>query len=886
MTEQAVLNVIDVISYAEHVVAQNLPERDATRLICSLFRASIKFNKPNMAIVLFPNKEYALNKWGEKVLGSLNDSMAIAEAMGLRTFSCENANSFMISLKELGILESKSTIVSTSNLLLTRYVSDSLSVENLVVGDLVTNSNIIKKVGVIPEYIPSLLSMVGDEHNDIPKVPKVGFRNAIKWISEIGDVDKILSSGDIVFGASATELFKNKSVIFESISKMNNGINNLSFSDSDLMRRKINVEQLYPLYIKGEMYEWLPDDIKEQYLANSISEIGAISSKTIKNSIELSDLLSELSVSKSFSIYFEKNKENSLLGAGISTRDDNGYYIPFSHNGGSNSDINEEFFFSKAKDLLESSAVKKVSFDSKNLFKALSLHDITIGGFSSDLDTLVYTLNTRDSFASYDELIVEKMGVSSRKLSSFRGNDGQKVSDITDLEAKDAELFVCEKACMILKANKHFYLAASRNHGVANNYRKYELPLIPVLAKMEDDGIFINKNLLIEAGAGFERRMTEIRTILSDFNGEALNPDSPEQISNLLYTKLSLPITMKTSAGVASTSEGALKAISSLHEAPALITEYRSLSKLKSSYVDSLLKKISPITGRLHTSFFQTVTGTGRLSSRDPNLQNIPIKTENGRKIRQAFIPSNGNYLISADYSQIELRILAHLSGDEGLIKAFKAGADIHQATASAVFGIPIEQVTPTQRRSAKAINFGIIYGISAMGLAEDLGISRYEANSFISAYFSKYPGVSRYLEGLKKSALIDGYVTTISGRKIYVNKNIDTSTQSGVRSVERAAMNAPMQGSAAEIIKLAMININKFLFENKMKSKLLLQIHDELVIDSPPDEVKTIREAVGRIMSQSMDLLIPLVVDIEIGKNLDQSHGLEVKEKVNVVAI
>lgn len=869
-------NIIDLYSYAHNAAKSSIPDSLLLKSILEPLRTSIKLNKPSSALVLLPTKEKIRTMLGESFIKPFDQAQKITQELGLTYFECNHPSRVVSSLLEQGFHKKSLIVISTFDVLMTKHVSKNVIVENSHVGDIVTELNIENKIGVKPEHIPSLLAMVGSEMNGVHKTSKVGIRNAVKWISEIGSVDEIFSKKELLQGASAEELVKNELNVINHYNMLKNN-DFLPLPAMNTSRRRINSDVLYSHYIDCNLHDWLPEDKRNEASDLSPSPIDVFSAKSITSPGDLADLIFELNLSKSFSLFAEKNPAGDVILLGVSNSDVGGFFIPLTNPLWSQKVLGHEFVFSFLKDILENEKIKKVSSESKELYKIACSHGIELKGLAVDLETLVYTINSRDSYSSLGELLHDKLDISIKKPNSYN-KDNKKYKDVFDLPFNLASEMISEKACAIFKANKHFYLAAHRSTDIIPIYMRYELPLIKVLSEMETQGVHINIEHLKRAGSDFSARMQAINQALTRMYGEPINIDSPAQVADLLFNKLSLPVLGKTGSGAPATSEPVLTALSSNHEAPALIMEYRSLSKLKSTYVDSLLKKINQSTGCVHSSFNQAVTGTGRLSSSDPNLQNIPIRTKEGRRIRQAFIPSEGNVLVSADYSQIELRILAHLSGDKNLISAFNTGADIHKATAADVFGIHISKVTPEQRRSAKAINFGIIYGMSSYGLSEELGISKGDAQKFINIYFSKYPQVEAYLAGLKQAGLNDGCVRTISGRKIHMNKA--TGHNSSEESyIERAAMNAPMQGTAAEIIKLSMIKIHDWLISENMKTKMILQIHDELVFDSPLNEVKKVKDAVAKIMSQSMNLLVPLVIDIDVGSNLDQSHGLEIKE-------
>jgi len=449
---------------------------------------------------------------------------------------------------------------------------------------------------------------------------------------------------------------------------------------------------------------------------------------------------------------------------------------------------------------------------------------------------------------------------------------GAKQISFADVSIEDATRYAAEDADITLRLHRVLAAKLDAEPALAKVYREIEMPLVPVLARMEANGILVDAAELRRQSADLSRRMLASQQRATELAGRSFNLDSPKQLQALLFDELKLPVLVKTPTGQPSTNEEALEAIADAHELPRVILDYRGLAKLRSTYTDKLPEMINPQTGRVHTSYHQAGAATGRLSSNDPNLQNIPIRTDDGRRIRKAFIASPGRKLVACDYSQIELRIMAHLSQDDGLLRAFAAGADIHRATAAEVFGKPLEEVSGNERRAAKAINFGLMYGMSAFGLARNLGIGRGEAQDYIALYFNRYPGVREFMDRTRREAHERGYVETVFGRRLYLN-DINARNQGLRAGAERAAINAPMQGTAADIIKRAMIDIDAWLAGLNDKALMLLQVHDELVFECEADFVDTlVAEATAR-MATAAELRVPLVIDSGVGDNWDEAH-------------
>ncbi len=501
----------------------------------------------------------------------------------------------------------------------------------------------------------------------------------------------------------------------------------------------------------------------------------------------------------------------------------------------------------------------------------LSRYNLAVEGVAFDTMLESYVLNSTGSRHDMDSLALKYLGHHTTHYEDIAGKGAKQIS-FSQVSIEDAGHYAAEDADITLRLHRHLWPRLQAEPALEKVLREIEIPLIPVLARMEQTGVLIDGKTLRQQSGELARRMQELEKQAHEAAGQPFNLESPKQLQQILFEKLELPVIRKTPKGQPSTAEDVLKELAENYELPKLILENRSISKLKSTYTDKLPEQINPHTGRVHTSYHQAVAATGRLSSSNPNLQNIPIRTPQGRKIRTAFVAPPGSLILAADYSQIELRIMAHLSGDKGLLKAFHDGVDIHRATAAEVFGADYEKVTDDQRRAAKAINFGLMYGMSAFGLGRQLDISRPEAQEYMDTYFSRYPGVRVFMEKTREQAREHGYVETLFGRRLYLPE-INASNMMRRQGAERAAINAPMQGTAADIIKIAMIRVDDWLQTSKPGAKLVMQVHDELVLEVQENQLERVREAVIKHMSAAAKLDVPLVVDAGSGADWDTAH-------------
>ena len=640
----------------------------------------------------------------------------------------------------------------------------------------------------------------------------------------------------------------------------------------DLMVGKQNKKLLEEIYTELEFKAWLEkeeapekeakEEVTKQSKYELITKIKQLESWVTK--IKKSSLLA-LDTETTGLDYMDAK----LVGISLSVKSGEAAYIPLGHQEEEQLDVN--VVLKKLKPILESKKTKIVGQNIKFDRNILTRHGINLASFENDTMLMSYVLNSTATRHNLDALAQYYLKY---KTTTFEDVAGKGVKQVTfDLVPMDQAVhYASEDADITYRLHEELKSRLAKEPVLNTLLEEVEIPLITVLSDMEQAGTLVNERVLKAQSKNFSERITKLETEAYELAGQEFNLGSPKQLQEIFFEKLKYPVLQKTPGGQPSTAENVLQQLSEDYELPKIILEHRTLSKLKSTYTDKLPSQISPSTGRIHTSFNQTGTSTGRLSSSDPNLQNIPIRTEDGRRIRQAFEAPNGYQLISADYSQIELRVIAHLSKDEGLLKAFKEGQDIHSSTASEVFGVDLQEVEPDQRRSAKAINFGLIYGISAFGLSKQLGINRNLAAEYMDIYFSRYPGVRKYMNKTKTEAKKTGYVETLYGRRLYLPE-ISTGNAIRRQAAERVAINAPVQGTAADIMKKAMLSVNDSLKKQKIDAKLILQVHDELVVESHEKDTEKVTKILTDSMSKAAQLSVPLEVEIGIGKNWDQAH-------------
>jgi len=764
------------------------------------------------------------------------------------------------------------TVISTGDKDMTQLVCKNVSVVNTMSGELLNESGVLKKFGVEPKYITDYLALIGDKSDNVPGVEKVGPKTAVKWLDEFGDIDGIKSNAESIGGKVGENLRASLETLdlAHQLVKIKTDVE-LDLGIEDLKVGEPNSKELSKIYKELEFNAWLQEVPERQATSPKINK----SYKCITTKKDLKKVIKEASKSDTVAIDTETTGldyiDSELVGISISFNAGEGFYIPIKHNDESIIQLPLEDVINELKPLLENSEKKiigqNIKFDKNILMK----YGLKIASIKNDTMMMSYVLDASATRHNLDALASYYLGYKTSTYEDVAGKGAKQIS-FDDVPIDIATNYAAEDADITLRLYEELSPKLKNIESLNKLNEEIEIPLIEVLSDMERNGAILNAKVLNAQSKDLEERIIRLENKAYKLAGEEFNLGSTKQLREIFFDKLNYRVIKKTPGGQPSTDEKVLAELAEEYELPKVLLEHRTLSKLKSTYTDKLPNQISSLSGKVHTSFHQAVTTTGRLSSSDPNLQNIPIRTEDGRRIRQAFEPSNGNKFISADYSQIELRVMAHLSKDPGLLSAFQEGEDVHSKTASEVFNVGIEDVSSELRRNAKAINFGLIYGISAFGLGKQLGITRNLAAEYMAMYFEKYPGVKQYMESTKESASQNGYVETLFGRRLYL-KEINANNALRRQASERAAINAPVQGTAADIMKIAMIRMYQALEKEKSEARIILQVHDELILDTPEKEIDRVIELTTEAMKEATLLDVPLEIDIGIGDNWDQAH-------------
>lgn len=784
-------------------------------------------------------------------------------------------------------------LISTGDKDMAQLVSDHVTLIDTMKDVKTDREGVIEKFGVPPELIIDYLALMGDKVDNIPGMTGVGEKTALALLQGIGSIDEIAANLDKVaaLGFRGSKAFADKFREQEEQVRLSYVLATiktdveLEQSLEELELGPIDKEALLAVYREYE----LRNLIKELESGGEESgaegdEEGAAPAAAIEtdyhcilDEAEFDGWLAQLKAAPLFAFDTETTSldymEARIVGVSFAIEPGKAAYVPFGHDYlGAPVQLTEAVVLGKLKPLLEDPARLKVGQNLKYDRNVLLNHGIELQGIAYDTMLESYVLNSTASRHDMDSLARRYLNAETISFEDIAGK-GVKQLTFNQIELEQAAPYAAEDADITLRLHQALWGKLAAEPGLAKVFSEIELPLLPVLARMERLGTTIEPKLLHQQSQEIEVRLAELEKQAHELAGQEFNLSSPKQLGEILFTKLGLPIIKKTPKGAPSTAEEVLAELAETYELPRLLMEHRGLAKLKSTYTDKLPLMIKPQTGRVHTSYHQAVAATGRLSSTDPNLQNIPVRNEQGRRIRQAFIPCAGYKLVAADYSQIELRIMAHLSGDKGLLTAFAEGKDIHKATAAEVFGVELDAVTSDMRRSAKAINFGLIYGMSAFGLAKQLGIGRAEAQKYMDLYFERYPGVLEYMERTRQQAEAQGYVETLFGRRLYL-PDIKSRNAGLRKAAERAAINAPMQGTAADIIKRAMINVDGWIRGVEDQSiRMLMQVHDELVFEIREEKLEEYIAIIKEKMSAAAELHVPLVVEAGTGDNWDQAH-------------
>ncbi|WP_422823339.1 DNA polymerase I [Vreelandella utahensis] len=778
-------------------------------------------------------------------------------------------------------------IVSTGDKDMAQLVSDHVSLINTMNDTTMDREGVIEKFGVTPEQIVDYLALVGDNVDNIPGVPKCGPKTAVKWLQQYGDLDNLMAHADDVGGKIGENLrgALDQLPLSRDLARIRTELD-LGYSVEALDPEPVDREQLLEQFREMEFRGWIRElenggeqtGRKDDSRSDSSAAPATVGTDyhTVLDQEALDAWLATLRDAPAFAFDTETTSLNymdaRIVGVSFAVEAGVAAYVPLGHSYlGAPEQLKCDEVLEQLRPLLEDPERIKIGQNLKYDINVLANHAVTLRGGIEDTMLQSYVLNSSGSRHDMGTLAQRYL---EREVTSFESiaGKGAKQKRFDEIELETAAHYAAEDADITLQLHESLRPRLRDDQALESVYRDIELPLVPVLAHMEYRGTLVDASLLATQSGELAERMKALEEQAWEQAGQEFNLGSPQQLQKIFYEKLGMPVLKKTPKGAPSTAEPVLQELAVDYELPRVILEHRSLSKLKSTYTDRLPEVINPRTGRIHTSYHQAVTATGRLSSSDPNLQNIPIRTEEGRRIRQAFIAPEGYQLIAADYSQIELRIMAHLSGDRGLLDAFAHGEDIHKATASEVFGVARKDVSDSQRRDAKAINFGLIYGMSAWGLGRQLGIPRDEAQQYIDRYFERYPGVLEYMDRIRKTAHDQGYVETLFGRRLYLPE-INSRNGQLRQGAERTAINAPMQGTAADIIKKAMVMVEDRIADSGFDARMTMQVHDELIVEVREDQVSQLGSLLEELMSGAVELEVPLLVEAGSGKNWDEAH-------------
>lgn len=737
---------------------------------------------------------------------------------------------------------------------------------------------VVEKYGVRPDQIIDYLTLMGDSSDNIPGVPKVGPKTAVKWLLEYETLDELVANADKITGKVGENFreFIPQLPLSKDLVTIRDQLD-LEQSFTDFSQAEVDKEQLIEIYTELQFKKWLEE------MGESLTVANNHQASFVKGDYQLVldkqtflDWVEQLAASEAFAFDTETTSldvnQAELVGVSFACEAGKAAYVPVAHDyQGAPEQLDREFVLAELKPLLENPELSKIGQNLKYDMSILANYGIKVAGTQFDTMLESYVLNSVSSRHDMDTLSELHLGHTPVPFSEIAGK-GKDQLTFNQVHLEQAGNYAAEDADVTLQLHQTLMPQVTSQPNIHRVFNRLEMPLVPVLSTVERNGVLVDDTMLLQQSQELDVTMQQFEDQAFQLAGESFNLGSPKQIQTILYDKLGLPVLKKTPKGAPSTAEDVLQELAIEHELPKLILEHRSLGKLKSTYTDKLPLMINRKTGRVHTSYHQAVTATGRLSSSDPNLQNIPIRTEQGRKIREAFIADSNRAVLAADYSQIELRIMAHLSNDDTLLNAFKNNLDIHRATAAEIFELDLDAVSSEQRRHAKAVNFGLIYGMSAFGLAKQLQVPRKQAQQYIDQYFARYPGVAEYMETTREFARENGFVETVFGRRLYL-PDIKARNHNARQYAERTAINAPMQGTAADIIKLAMIEVQQYLDTQQQDALMIMQVHDELVFEVDQSELAVVQQQVVEIMQNVAELQVPLIVDAQTGKNWSDAH-------------
>ncbi|QDO99919.1 DNA polymerase I [Thalassotalea sp. PS06] len=818
----------------------------------------------------------------------------IIRAMGYPLLVIEGveADDVIGTLAEQASAQGLETVISTGDKDMAQLVTEHVTLINTMTSVTMDVDGVIEKFGVRPDQIIDYLALMGDKVDNIPGVQKCGPKTAVKWLTEYETLDGVIANADKIKGKVGENLraaVEQLPLSYE-LATIKTDVE-LEQNLADIKSTDPEVDTLRSLLEQFELKRLLAElnagavatdssasaDVAEEEELTPLNEDIPSNYQIIFSEDELDNWVKKLTESGSFAFDTETTSLNymqaKLVGLSFATEPGEAAYIPFGHDyEGAPEQLDIDLVLGKLKPLLEDKSLIKIGQNLKYDANVLNNYDIALTGIGFDTMLESYCLNSVATRHNMDALAEKYLDYKTVHFEDIAGK-GAKQLTFNQIDIDKAGHYAAEDADITLRLHQVLWPKLEKSEKQCSVFKDIELPLLPVLARMEQHGVLIDADLLTEQSQYIATRLDEIEVAAHNIAGKSFNLSSPKQLQTILFEEQQIPVIKKTPKGAPSTAEEVLQELALDYPLPKLILEHRGLAKLKSTYTDKLPLMIDNNSGRVHTSYHQAVTATGRLSSTDPNLQNIPIRSDEGKKIRQAFIAPENHKVVAIDYSQIELRIMAHLSNDPGLLSAFAQGRDIHQATAAEIFGIELEEVTSDHRRSAKAINFGLIYGMSAFGLSKQLGIPRGRAQDYMDKYFERYPGVLTYMEDTRQLANEQGYVETLFGRRLFLPE-IKSRNGARKKAAERAAINAPMQGTAADIIKKAMLAVDAWIIEqNDPRIKMTMQVHDELIFEIHQDIVDEVTDKLVQIMNDAVELNVPLIAESGIGDNWQQAH-------------
>ena len=889
--------------------------------VVNMLRATLKERPAYVAFVVdAPGKtfrddlydQYKANRppMPDELRSQVEPMCRIVEALGISILriSGVEADDVIGTLALQGVARDLSVTISTGDKDFAQLVRPGIELVNTMTGSRMdSDAAVMDKFGVRADQIVDLLALMGDTVDNVPGVEKCGPKTAAKWLGEYQHLDGVIAAAPTMKGkigenlrAALERLPLNRELVTIRTDVA------LESGPQDLPLRERNVEELRELYARYGFTQALKELEGSAGLAPTVASDAVPSLRGTAagfargggEDAPVADLDPSLSLPGEYETVLEPAQLQAwverlqqadlvsfdtetdaldamrarLVGISLAVEPGKAAYIPINHDyPGAPAQLPMQQVLDALRPVLEDPAKKKLGQHGKYDLHVLRRHGIDVRGYHDDTMLESFVLNSTATRHDMDSLAQRYLGYTTIKFEDVAGKGAKQIS-FSQVGIDEASRYAAEDADVTLRLHRALAPQLLALPSLDQVYRQIEMPLVPVLASIEANGVQVDVAELRRQSQDLSTRMLAAQQKATELAGRSFNLDSPKQLQAVLFDELKLPALVKTPKGQPSTNEEALEAIAEQHELPRVILDYRGLAKLRSTYTDKLPEMVNADTGRVHTSYHQSGAATGRLSSSDPNLQNIPIRTDDGRRIRRAFVAPEGKLLLAADYSQIELRIMAHLSEDPGLVRAFEQGADVHRATAAEVFGRSLDEVTSNERRAAKAINFGLMYGMSAFGLARNLGIDRGQAQDYVALYFSRYPGVRDFMERMRQQAREQGYVETLFGRRLYLN-DINARNQGLRAGAERAAINAPMQGTAADIIKRAMVDVDGWLKASAAPAKMILQVHDELVFECEAGFIDELRTAVVLHMSQAAQLKVPLVVDTGHGHNWDEAH-------------